>query len=144
MSNLLRRILRGGGGRGTGGRKGNPLALVVLLAWLVTLVLAPILSSLLSMAVSRKREFLADATGAQLNRDPLALASALEKIDASSAPTTHIMKGSAHMCIVDPAERRVTEREGFLADLLASHPPMRLRMARLRTMAYQEGKSGPA
>ncbi|HEV8148569.1 MAG TPA: M48 family metallopeptidase [Gemmatimonadales bacterium] len=138
LSNVMRRLLRGGGGRG--GKKGNPLALAVLLAWVLTLILAPIVSSLLSMAVSRKREYLADATGAQLNRNPLALANALEKLEGCPAPTTHIMQGSAHMCIVDPAERKFTEHEGFWGDLFASHPPMRLRLVRLRGMAYAAGK----
>jgi heat shock protein HtpX len=142
MSNVMRRLLRGGSGRG--GKKGNPLALVVLVVWVLTLILAPIVSALLSMAVSRKREYLADATGAQLNRNPLALASALEKVEGCTAPTTHIMRGSAHMCIVDPAERRVTEKEGALADLFASHPPMRLRVARLRGMAYADAKRATA
>ena len=74
--------LRGGGGSGGGGRGkggGNPLALVVLVLWLLTLVVAPIVSRILAMAVSRKREYLADATGAQFTRNPLALASALRE-----------------------------------------------------------------
>jgi heat shock protein HtpX len=139
LSNLMRRVLRGGEFRKG---KAAPLALLVLLAWVLTLLLAPIVSSLLSMAVSRKREYLADATGAQLNRNPLALANALEKIEGCAAPTRAIMQGSAHMCIVDPAERKFTEKEGFWGDLFASHPPMRLRLARLRGMAYAAEKHG--
>ncbi|MGQ0703756.1 MAG: M48 family metallopeptidase, partial [Gemmatimonadales bacterium] len=136
MSNVMSRGLRGGLGRRGGKGKGNPLALLILFAWVITVVLAPIISSLLSMAVSRKREFLADATGAQLTRNPMSLASALEKLEAHGAPTTRILKGSAHMCIADPAGARLTEREGFAANLLASHPPMRVRISRLRGMAY--------
>ena len=139
MSNLMKRALRGGTGR-SGKGKGNPLALAVLLVWLLTLILAPIVSSLLSMAVSRKREYLADATGAQLNRNPMALAAALEKIEGRSGATDRIMKGSAHMCIVDPAGARFAEKEGFLGDLFASHPPIRLRLARLRGMGYAAEK----
>ena len=139
MSNVMRRTLRGGGGRGGKG-KGNPLALLILAAWVLTLILAPVVSSILSMAVSRKREYLADATGVQLNRNPMALASALEKIEGCAAPTTHVMKGSAHMCIVDPAGASFTDREGFWADLVASHPPIRMRVARLRGMAYAGDK----
>ena len=135
MSNVLRRTLRGGGGRGGKG-KGNPLAIAILIAWVITIVLAPLVSSLLSMAVSRKREYLADATGAQLNRNPAALASALEKLEHHSGATSRIMKGSAHMCIVDPGGARFAEKEGRLGDVFASHPPIRVRVARLRGMAY--------
>jgi heat shock protein HtpX len=143
MSDLARNFLRFGGGRGgrRGGRdKGNPAALIVLVLWIISLILAPIVSRLLSMAVSRKREYLADATGAQFTRNPLALASALQKIDAADGSTRSVGRGAAHLCIVDPAERKISSREGFLGDLFASHPPMRLRLARLRGMGYAAEK----
>jgi heat shock protein HtpX len=145
LSDLARNFLRfgGRGSRRCGGRdKGNPVALIVLVIWLVTLVLAPIISRLLSMAVSRKREYLADATAAQFTRNPLALASALEKIDSAPSATRAIAHGAAHLCIVDPAERKISSREGALGDLFASHPPMRLRLARLRAMGYAAEKQG--
>jgi len=140
MSNVLRRSMWGGrpGRRGEGKSKG-PLGAVILVAWLITLIIAPIVGALLQMAVSRKREFLADATGAQLNRNPLALARALEKLEAESAPTTHVMKGSAHMCIVDPAGAALAGREK--ASLFASHPPIGMRVARLKGMAYATEKA---
>jgi heat shock protein HtpX len=147
MSDGMGRMLRGGvrlggsGGRRSGGGKGgNPLGLVVLVLWLLTLVVAPIVSRLLAMAVSRKREFLADATGAQLTRNPLALATALEKLEAASSPTRAITRGAAHLCIVDPAPGLFASREGFLADVLASHPPINQRIIRLRGMGYQQAK----
>jgi heat shock protein HtpX len=140
MSNLLRRYLWSGGRVGGKGKSKSPLAAVVLVAWILTLILAPIVTALLQMAVSRKREFLADATGAQLNRNPMALATALEKIDGAAAPTTHVMKGSAHMCIVDPAGSALAAKEGFLGNVFASHPPIRVRVARLRGMAYASEK----
>jgi heat shock protein HtpX len=147
MSDGMGRMLRGtrnvggsggrssGGGRGKGG--GNPLALVVLALWLLTLVVAPIVSRILAMAVSRKRELLADATGAQFTRNPLALASALEKLEAAASPTRAITRGAAHLCIVDPAPGLLSSREGFLADVLSSHPPIRQRIIRLEGMGYQ-------
>lgn len=147
MSEVLGRFLRGGGrlggggrSRGGGGKKGNPAALIVLVLWIITLILAPIVSKLLTMGVSRKREFLADASGAQLNRNPMALASALEKIAAAPDATKGIAKGAGHMCIVDPAEAGLAEREGFVGNLLASHPPIRLRVARLHGMGYLAAK----
>lgn len=142
MSDVMRQFLRFGGGRRGrgGGKKGNPLALVVLVLWLVSLVLAPLITRLLSMAVSRKREFLADATSAQLTRNPVALARALEKIEGNAGATRSIARGAAHLCIIDPGERKLANREGFVADFLASHPPLRLRISRLRGMGYAAQK----
>lgn len=147
MSDGMGRMLRGGmrlggrsGGRRGGGKGGNPLALVVLVLWLVTLIAAPIVSRVLAMAVSRKREFLADATGAQFTRNPTALASALEKLAAASAPTRAVTRGAAHLCIVDPAPGLLAGREGLLADFLTSHPPIAQRIIRLRGMGYQQTK----
>jgi heat shock protein HtpX len=132
----------GGSSRG-GGRSGkgnNPLGAVLLIVWVFTLLIAPVVTRLLAMAVSRKREYLADATAAQLTRHPEALARALEKLDAASAPTRSIAQGAAHLCIVDPAERKLSDREGIVGDIFASHPPIRLRVARLKAMAFQNAR----
>lgn len=142
------RMLRGGGIRSGGGvserrssQKGSgPLGLIILVLWLLTLVIAPVVSRLLAMAVSRKREYLADATGAQFTRNPLALASALEKLEGASGATRSITQGAAHLCIVDPAPSALAEKEGFLADVFVSHPPIRQRIIRLKGMAYQQAK----
>ena len=131
-----------GGGGSRGGRKGDlgPLVLVLLVVWIVSWILAPIITQLLALAVSRKREYLADAMGAQFTRNPLALASALQKIEAADMPTTHVKGGAAHMCIADPLGRRLTAHEGFVADVLATHPPMAKRIAILRGMGYAQLK----
>jgi heat shock protein HtpX len=132
------RVIGGSSRRASGeGKGGNPLGLIVLVLWLLTLLVAPIISRLLAMSVSRKREYLADATGAQFTRNPAALAAALEKLSQASAPTRTITRGAAHLCIVDPLQSGFTAREGFLGDLLASHPPIGQRIARLKSMAYQ-------
>lgn len=144
MSDSLQRFLRYGtlrGGRGMGGRgsrggRGNPLVVVVLILWLLSLLVAPLVSRLLALAVSRNREYLADASAAQFTRHPAALASALEKLHQAPGATRAIARGAAHMCIVDPAERRLSAREGLLGDIFASHPPIRVRIARLKAMAY--------
>jgi len=150
MSDGLGRMTRGGGRmlggaaeKEEGGRGGNPLGILVLVLWLLTLVVAPIVSRLLAMAVSRKREYLADATGAQFTRNPGALASALEKLTAASAPTRALTQGAAHLCIVDPIGNGFAGKEGFLGDLLASHPPIAQRIIRLKGMAYQAAKQVP-
>jgi len=131
---------RGRGGGRNGGKGGNPLAIVILVLWVITLILAPIISRFLAMAVSRGREYLADATGAQLTRNPLALASALEKLDSATEATRAITRGAAHLCIVDPSASQISTREGFLGDVFASHPPIRQRIIRLKGMGYQQAK----
>ena len=129
-------------GSGSGSRKrsskdSNPLGLVIFVVWIVAIVLAPFLAQFLAMAVSRNREYLADASAAELTRNPGALADALQKIEGITGPTTTIKRGSAHLCITDPLGRAVDEKEGFWADLFATHPPMRKRIEALRGMAYQ-------
>lgn len=149
LSDGLRNFMRFGGlggRRGGGSSKGGsgPAGFIVLIVWLVTLLLAPLLSRIMAMAVSRNREYLADATAAQFTRNPAALASALERLDAASSATRSISRGAAHLCIVDPGERRLAARDGAVADLFASHPPIRHRVVRLRGMAFQQAKRDAA
>lgn len=132
----------GGSGRGgSGGKKGgNPIVLALLALWIVSWLLAPLVTRLMILGVSRRREFLADAMSAQFTRNPLALASALEKIERAAEPTASIKAGCAHLCIADPLGRASSLKEGWVADLLGTHPPMPLRVSRLKAMAYQEMK----
>jgi heat shock protein HtpX len=126
-----------------GRKKGGGIFVVLLLAlWLLSWLLAPLISRMLALGVSRKREFLADAMSAQYTRNPMALATALEKIERAPAPTRAITRGAAHLCIADPLGRRVNLREGWLADLWGTHPPMAMRVSRLRAMAFREQKRG--
>ena len=140
---VWRSLRYGTPGRGSrGGKKDNagPLVIALLALWIVSWVLAPIITQILALGVSRKREYLADAMAAQFTRNPLALASALEKIEHSHEPTKAIRRGAAHLCIADPLGRRLTNREGFLADAFATHPPMAMRIARLKGMGYAQLK----
>ena len=131
----------GGGGGSRGGKKGGgPLVLILLVVWIISWILAPIIAQILALAVSRKREYLADAMSAQFTRNPLALASALQKIEGAETPTTSIKRGAAHLCITDPLGRRLTGHEGMFADLLATHPPMAKRITILRGMGYAQLK----
>jgi heat shock protein HtpX len=140
LSDAARRMMWFGGGRG--GRRssrssgGGAIVAIVLAVWIISLILAPIISQLLAMAVSRQREYLADASGAELTRNPLALANALEKIESASEPTRAIKRGSAHLCIVDPLGRKANLKEGALADIFATHPPISKRITLLKAMAY--------
>jgi heat shock protein HtpX len=123
--------------RREGGAGGGPLVVILLVVWLLTILLAPLIGRLLATGISRRREYLADASGAALTRNPLGLASALRKLEAATAPTARIYRGTAHLCIADPLGQAVNEREGWLADLFATHPPIADRVARLEAMAYR-------
>ncbi|CAN5266519.1 zinc metalloprotease HtpX [soil metagenome] len=106
----------------------NPIAM--LAAW----ILAPIAALLIQMAVSRSREYQADASGADLSHDPLGLASALRKLELTSkqvpAPAS-VSPAQAHMFIVNPFRGRGRQ----LAGLFSTHPPVEQRVARLEEMA---------
>jgi heat shock protein HtpX len=119
MSDVARRGMYTGGGRrgrsnDSGGSGGGAMAILFIL-WMLIAILAPILTRLMAMAVSRSREYLADASGAELTRNPLGLASALRKLAAAHRPTHLITQGSDHLC--------------------GTHPPIARRIALLETMA---------
>lgn len=116
------------------GRRGGGNLLIVIPA-LLLIVLSPLISRLLAMAVSRQREYLADATAVEFTRNPLGLASALEKIRDANMPFQKASRGTAHLFIASPFHRRVDERDGKLADLLGTHPPINRRILLLYQMA---------
>jgi len=147
LSDWAARSMRFGGGSSRSSRRdrnrGGAGAIFFVL-WIIAVVLAPLLAQILAMTVSRQREYLADASGAELTRNPLGLASALRKIESDHAPTQSIKKGTAHLCIADPLGRKMGFREGFWADLLATHPPMPHRISKLMQMAYQASPTASA
>jgi len=110
----------------------NPLIFIPLL---ILIALSPLVARLLAMAVSRQREYLADATAAQYTRNPAGLAQALEKIRDAAMPFHKATRGTAHLFFVNPLRRSVNESDSKLADLLASHPPIARRIRLLYQMA---------
>ena len=137
----------GGFGRGrrsssdrSDGGGSNPLVILLFVVWIISWILAPFITRMLAMGVSRKREYLADAMSAQFTRNPMALASALTKIEGASAPTKSIKRGAAHLCIADPLGRPVNGSEGKMAELFGTHPPMPTRIARLKMMGYEQSQ----
>lgn len=108
---------------------GNALAI----AGLVLALLSPIIATLLHLAVSRQREFLADSSGALLTRYPEGLARALEKINADQEPLEAANKATAHLYIANPLKNR-HDSIGWFAGLFNTHPPVAERVKRLREM----------
>lgn len=138
LADWARRGMMWGGGRRRDDRRGGGAAGVLFfVVWIVAILLAPLVARLLATMVSRRREYLADATGAELTRNPLGLARALEKLEEAVEPTRAIKQGSAHLCIADPLGRQINLRSGFWSDIFASHPPMAARIAALKAMAFQ-------
>jgi len=141
LSDWASRIRLRGGRRGKdddrGGLSLGPLGVIVFIVWVLAIVLAPIIGQILATAVSRSREYLADASAAELTRNPLGLAHALRKLHAATTPTVRIARGTAHLCITDPLNRPANDLEGWFGDLVATHPPIHDRIARLEQMAYQ-------
>jgi heat shock protein HtpX len=137
----------GGGGRSSRGRDddnsgGNAGALIGILV-LVLAVLAPFFAQLLAMAVSRQREYLADAASVEFTRNPRALLRALERIAETESPLRNASRGTAHMFIVNPLQGARDDDEGFFANLFSTHPPLRRRIERLRAMLGEAGGEAP-
>ena len=133
------RMMRFGGGRrsrSSNNKGGGPLVIVLLVLWIISWLIAPLVTRYMVMKVGRSREFLADAMSAQFTRNPGALAEALTKLGQSTIRPTAIPKSSAQLCISDPYHSKWDEREGRLANLMATHPPLRERVRRLNEMAY--------
>lgn len=121
-------VLRGAlfGGSGGDNNKNHPIVAILAIAFIV---LTPIMASLLQLAISRKREFLADASGALLTRYPEGLANALRKIGAYSAPMRKANNATAHLYISNPFGARA--KTSALAKLFMTHPPVEDRIAAL-------------
>jgi heat shock protein HtpX len=130
---MLRSFLWGGGRRrsrsrgGSGGAEG-----ILVLVGLVLAVLSPFIATIIQLAVSRKREFLADANGAMLTRYPAGLASALRKISADTEPLEAANKATAHLWIINPLKD--IKGGGGMNKLFSTHPPIEERIAALETM----------
>ena len=112
-----------------GSRRGGKGAGLIILIGLVFIILAPIFATMVQFAISRRREYLADATGAKLSRFPEGLARALEKIVGAGPRTAAASRAMQHLYIVNPF--RPTKSINALFD---THPPIQDRIARLRSM----------
>ncbi|MGQ9618958.1 MAG: M48 family metalloprotease [Candidatus Aminicenantia bacterium] len=115
-------------------RKGSGGAILIIV--LILIIVSPILARIMAMAISRAREYMADSASAEFTRNPIALASALEKIQAHyDKVVDRATDGTAHLFISDPKNRSLTSKEGFLSNLFSTHPPIQKRIMILKHMA---------
>ncbi|MCM8758166.1 MAG: M48 family metallopeptidase [Candidatus Omnitrophica bacterium] len=109
---------------------------ILLLIVLILIIIAPLIARVMAMAVSRAREYMADAASAEFTRNPLALASALEKIQQHyDKIVDRATVGTAHLFISDPRNSRINNDESFFANLFSTHPPIHKRIMILKNMA---------
>jgi len=127
---ILRSFIWGGRRRRTSSKGRGSGAEILIVVGLVLAVLSPIVSQLVRLAVSRKREFLADANGALLTRYPPGLASALKKLAADREPLEAANKATAHLYIVNPLK----DIKGRMNKLFSTHPPIEERISALEKM----------
>ena len=118
------------GGRRRSSKDGGNIGAIIVVVGLVLAIFSPLIAQLIRLAVSRKREFLADANGAFLTRYPPGLASALKKLDADREPLEAANKATAHLYIVNPLK----DIKGNVNKLFSTHPPIKERVAALEKM----------
>jgi len=133
LSDWLLRSFWWGGGRKRRNEGGGEFNAILMVAGLILAILAPLVAQLMRLALSRQREFLADASGAMLTRYPEGLANALEKLAADREPLEVANKATAHLYIVNPLKNL----KGSMNNLFNTHPPMEERVERLREMAFE-------
>ncbi len=131
VSDIFLRSHFGGGKREGGNGGGGPLVLIGI----ILVVLSPLAGAMIRLAISRKREYLADASGALLTRYPEGLASALEKISQYKSPLEHANNATAHLYISNPFGENA--KKGFHG-LFMTHPPIEKRIAILREMSGEK------
>jgi heat shock protein HtpX len=131
LSDILLRSVFWGGGRRRDDREGGNIFQVIAFVLMIALaILAPIAARLVQLAVSRQREYLADASGVELTRNPIGLERALAKLAADKEVLEVATKATAHLYIASPVKRFEPRAAGFLA----THPPITDRINRLRTL----------
>jgi len=128
LSDFFLRYLWFGGGRRRDGDGGGQLQLILLIVGIALAILAPLAAMMIQLAISRKREYLADASGALLTRYPEGLASALEKIAADPEPLEVANRATAHRYIESPVKGK------NVSALFSTHPPVQDRIKKLRAM----------
>jgi len=127
---MLRMVFWGGVGRGNRSGKGGALFIAALAIGIILAILTPFIAQLIKFAISRKREYLADASAAQLTRYPQGLVGALQKIKNDKEPLEAANKATAHLYIANPLKGQKL----WMKSMFSTHPPIEDRIARLQGM----------
>lgn len=131
LTDFFMRSMWWGSGRRDNDREGSQLGALLMIIGVVFTILSPIIATLIQLAISRKREFLADDSGALLTRYPKGLASALQKISQYSRPMQRANHATAHLFISNPFGRRSDGSVGFFTKIFSTHPPVEERVKAL-------------
>lgn len=122
------------GRRSRSSKKSSQLDLIILIAGIVFAILAPIVAKLIQLAISRRREFLADAGAVSITRQPQGLISALEKISKDKEPLEVANKATAHLYIINPFKEKKHGAIDWFSGLFNTHPPVKERLTTLKKM----------
>jgi len=134
LSDWFIRMSSWGGRRRSSEGESSQVTTVFAIVGVILALLSPLIANLIKLAISRRREFLADASGVQLTKFPEGLARALEKISQDQEPLEVANKATAHLYIADPL-RNKHNAIGWFASLFNTHPPVKERIAALRAMS---------
>jgi heat shock protein HtpX len=130
---FLRARFSGMAGSRDDDRNNGQLGAIIMIVGLVFIILSPLIAQLMQLAISRKREYLADASGALLTRFPEGLANALEKISADQTPMRYTSNATAHLYISNPFKGK--KKNSWLVKMFSTHPPIEERVKILREMS---------
>lgn len=133
ISDIILRSMIWGGGSDDDGPGSNPIVMII---GVIAIILAPIVAALIQLAISRQREYLADATGAMTTRYPEGLARALEKIAKGGSTMKRQNSSTAHLFFASPLKKK------SLSKLFSTHPPIEDRIARLRNTDFSSRAEG--
>lgn len=133
LADWLMRISFVGGGKKSDSRDSGQLGMILGLVGFVLVLLSPLIANLIKLAISRKREFLADASGVAITKNPSGLISALSKISQDQEPLEAANKATAHLYISDPLKNQ-KGGVGWFAGLFNTHPPVEERIAALQSI----------
>ena len=123
------------GRRKDSNREGGQLGAIIMVIGIIFALVSPIVSQLIQLAISRRREFMADAGSVEITRQPSGLISALQKLESDSEPLEVANKATAHLYIVNPFKNQIKGAVGWFAGLFNTHPPIDQRIKALKQMA---------
>lgn len=134
LADWLLRISFWGGGKRRDSRDSGQIEMILGLVGFALVLLSPLIANLIKLAISRKREFLADASGVAITKNPAGLISALNKISQDQEPLEAANKATAHLYISDPLKNQ-KGGVGWFANLFNTHPPVEARIQALQSIA---------